>query len=74
MEVEASCVHGCDFGAQDVVRVCEAIGATDGSEAGEEDVVGGLNPGLGDVEDVFGREVGKGGDEGGEGGEEEDVE
>ena len=77
VEVEASGVHGGDFRAQGVIRVGEAIGArgsADGGEAGEEDVVGGLNPGLRGVEDVFGGEVGERGDEGGEGGEEEDVE
>jgi len=44
------------------------------SEAGEEDVVGGLEAGGGGCEDVFWGEGGEGGEEGEEGGDEEDVE
>jgi len=46
----------------------------EGGEAGEEDVVGGLQAGGGEGEDVFGGEGGEGGDEVDCCGEEEEVE
>lgn len=73
-EVEEPGIQGCDLGPQDAVGVGEAGGSASEVEAGEEDIVGGLQAGGCCGEDVFWGEVWEGGDEGEDSGDEEDGE
>ena len=73
LEVEASSVQAGDTVFELVVEGREGVVRSEEREAGEEDVVGGLDAGGCEGEDVFGGEVGEGGEEGEEDGDEEDV-
>ena len=57
-EIEASCVYGCDAGFEQLVVGREGAVGPKRGEAGEEHVVGGLEAGGCQGEDVFGGEDG----------------
>ena len=73
-EVKEPGVQRGDLGPQYTVSLGEAGEATGKVEAREEDIVGGLQARGCCCEDVFRGEVGKGGDEGEDGGDEKDGE
>lgn len=71
-EVEEAGVHGSDLGPEEAVGLGETRGSAGEVEAGEEDIVGGLQARGGRGEDVLRGEGRESGGEGEYGGDEED--
>lgn len=73
-EVEKPSVQGSDLWPQNAVSLGEPRDSAGEIEAGEEDIIGGLQARGCCGEDIFWSEIGNGGNEGEDGGEEEDGE
>lgn len=73
-EVEKPCIHGSDLRPQNFVSLGKSRDPAVEIETGEQDIIGSLQARGCCGEDVFWSEVGKSGNEGEDGGDEEDGE